>query len=63
MSTLEVLFGAKSLDDAMTQLDDLDRVTAANQNVLLQVRSATSHLLRLSHTLTQPRANPRCRDP
>ena len=52
MSTLEVLLGARSLDDAMTQLDQVNRVAAANQDVLAQVQSAQGRLLRLAHTLT-----------
>jgi 3D (Asp-Asp-Asp) domain-containing protein len=51
-SALEVLLGASSLDDVMTQLDEVNRVVAANQDVLAQVQSAQGHLLRLSHALT-----------
>ena len=39
-SSLDVVMGAKSLEDAMTQLDDFNRVAASNADVLLQVRSA-----------------------
>jgi 3D (Asp-Asp-Asp) domain-containing protein len=50
-STLELLLGAKSLDEAMTQLDGVNRVATANQSVLVQLRSAQGHLIHLSHAL------------
>jgi cystine transport system substrate-binding protein len=43
-SSLDVLMGATSLEDALTQLDDFDRVAAANASVLLQVQSSSRHL-------------------
>src|SRR5207247_534248 len=38
VSEIEVLFGAKSLDEALTALDNLNRVTALDASVLVQVR-------------------------
>jgi len=39
-STLEVIFGAGSLTEAMTELDNLNSVTSADQEIVVQVRSA-----------------------
>ena len=50
-SSLEVVMGARSLGDAMTELDDFNRVAASNAGVLLQVRSAQRHMTRLQRTL------------
>jgi len=50
-SSLDILMGAKSLEDALTQLDDYDRIGAADAEVLLQVRSAKQRALRLRHLL------------
>ena len=45
-SPLEVIFGAGSLGAAMTELDNLNRLTAVDHEILLQVRSARRHELR-----------------
>ena len=50
-SSLDVVMGAKSLGDAMTELDDFNRVAASNADVLLQVRSAQHHMAYLQRTL------------
>lgn len=50
-SSLEILMGAKSLEDAMTQLDDLNRVAAANADVVIQVHSAQTQMSRLRREL------------
>jgi 3D (Asp-Asp-Asp) domain-containing protein len=39
-STVEILFGATSLADALTQLDNLDRVATLNSQLVTQLRSA-----------------------
>jgi peptidoglycan DL-endopeptidase CwlO len=52
-SSLDVVMGAKSLGDAMTELDDFNRVAASNAGVLLQVRSAQHHMTYLRRTLTR----------
>jgi 3D (Asp-Asp-Asp) domain-containing protein/peptidoglycan hydrolase CwlO-like protein len=49
--SLDIFMGAKSLEDALTQLDDYDRVSAADAHVLLQVRSAKRHTVELQHDL------------
>ena len=49
-SSLDVVMGAKSLGDAMTELDDFNRVAASNADVLLQVRSAQHHMTYLQRT-------------
>ena len=50
-SSLDILMGASSLEDALTQLDDYHRVSAADADVLLQVRSAKRRTTRLQLTL------------
>ena len=52
--------GAKSLEDALTQLDDYDRVSAADADVLLQVRSAKRHTVELA-ARRSPRGRERSR--
>jgi 3D (Asp-Asp-Asp) domain-containing protein len=52
-SSLDVLMGSTSIEDAMTQLDDFNRVEAANDDVLLQVRTAQTHLSHLAHELLE----------
>ncbi len=51
-TSLDILMGATSLDDAMTQLDEFNRVAAANHEVLVQVRSSRGRLSRLSRELS-----------
>ena len=36
-STLEIIFGARSLDDALGELDSLEHVTSINNEVLTQL--------------------------
>ncbi len=50
-SSLDVVMGASSLGDALTELDDFNRVAASNVDVLLQVRSAQRQLTQLRHEL------------
>ncbi len=51
-STLDLLMGAKSLGDALTQVDDYDRIAASNAAVLLEVMSSRKQLTRLSRELS-----------
>jgi cystine transport system substrate-binding protein len=51
VSSLDMVMGARSLEDALAQLDDYDRVAAANAAVLIEVRTARKQLAALSHTL------------
>ena len=51
VSPLEVVFGASSLTDALTQLDDMHSVAALNTEVLGQLRSARTRMLTTSRTL------------
>lgn len=51
-SSLDLVMGAKSLEDALTQVDDYDRVAASNAAVLLEVTSSRKQLTRLSRDLT-----------
>jgi peptidoglycan DL-endopeptidase CwlO len=50
-STLEVIFSATSLTEAMDELDNLNRVTAADHDILVQVRAARLHELRVRERL------------
>ncbi len=50
-SSLDILMGAKSLEDAMNQLDDYNRVSAADADVLLQVQAARRHTIELQREL------------
>ena len=51
-SSLDLVMGAKSLEDALTQVDDYDRVAASNAAVFLEVTSSRKQLTRLSGDLT-----------
>ena len=44
VTAMEVLLGAKSLDEALTGLDNLDRVATQDQSVLAQLRTAKKQL-------------------
>jgi cystine transport system substrate-binding protein len=44
VTAMEVLLGAKSLDEALTGLDNLDRVATQDQSVLAQLRTAKRQL-------------------
>jgi cystine transport system substrate-binding protein len=44
VSSLEILFGAKSLDEALTALDNLDRTTHQDADVLHQFETAKTRL-------------------
>jgi len=50
-STLEVLFGASSLTDALTELDNLHRVTSVDREILVQVHTARLRELRTKEKL------------
>jgi 3D (Asp-Asp-Asp) domain-containing protein len=50
-STLEVIFGASSLSDAVTELDNLDRVTSVDHEILVQVHAARARELQTSQKL------------
>ncbi len=50
-SPLEVIFGARSLDEALVGLDNLRRVTSINQDVLSELRSARTRISRASRAL------------
>jgi 3D (Asp-Asp-Asp) domain-containing protein len=50
-SSLDLIFGAKSIGDALTQLDNLDRVTSVNSQILVQLRQAHRRELRTKQKL------------
>jgi cystine transport system substrate-binding protein len=50
-NSLDVLLGSDSLEQALTRLDDVDQVTAANQSVIVQLRSAQNRLSSLARSL------------
>ena len=62
-SALEILFGARSLDEALVELDNLHRVTSINQEVLAQLRTAKTRISRTSRALAARACTARSRDP
>jgi cystine transport system substrate-binding protein len=52
-SVLEVLFGATSLDQALTDLDNLQQVTAVNRDVLEQLQAAKARIASASRQLSK----------
>jgi peptidoglycan DL-endopeptidase CwlO len=52
VSPIEVMLGAKSLDDALTALDSIKRVASLNDQVLGELRSARTRLTEASAELT-----------
>jgi 3D (Asp-Asp-Asp) domain-containing protein len=50
---LEIVFGARSLDEALSQLDGLGRVTNQAQDELRELRAARSRLARVSTALAR----------
>jgi 3D (Asp-Asp-Asp) domain-containing protein len=50
-SSVDVLFGATSLSDALNQLDNLDHVTSLDSQILTQLRSAEVRVLRTKRQL------------
>jgi len=53
---LAVVLGAESLDDALTRLDDLERVTDQSRQIATATRTAQARLVRLQATLDGRRA-------
>jgi len=53
---LEIVFGAQSLDEAMTNLDNLDRTSAQSEKVVRQLKDARQHLARASRALASRQA-------
>lgn len=51
-SVIEVFFGARSLDEALVDLDSFTRVTAINADVLAQLQNAKTRVTRISRALT-----------
>jgi 3D (Asp-Asp-Asp) domain-containing protein len=51
VTAMEVLLGAKSLDEALTGLDNLNRVATQDQSVLAQLRTAKRQLATATTTL------------
>ena len=51
-STLEIIFGARSLDEALAELDSLEHVTSVNNEVLTQLNDARARIGRMSRALT-----------
>jgi cystine transport system substrate-binding protein len=41
---LEIVFGAKTIDEAMTSLDNLSRMTSQGEDVIRELKSARAHL-------------------
>jgi 3D (Asp-Asp-Asp) domain-containing protein len=53
---LEILFGATTLDEAMTNLDSLSRVSSQNDQIVAQLKSAKTRLAAESQTLAHREA-------
>jgi 3D (Asp-Asp-Asp) domain-containing protein len=53
---LEIVFGAKSLDEALTSLDNMSRVSGQSEDVLRQLKSARAHSLAAQRLLAGRRA-------
>jgi 3D (Asp-Asp-Asp) domain-containing protein len=53
---LEIVFGAKSLDEALTSLDNLSRVSGQSEDVLRQLKTARAHILAAQRLLADRRA-------
>jgi 3D (Asp-Asp-Asp) domain-containing protein len=53
---LEIVFGAKSLDEALTSLDNMSRVSGQSEDVLRQLKSARAHILAAQRLLADRRA-------
>jgi peptidoglycan DL-endopeptidase CwlO len=51
VSPIEVILGARSLGDALTQLDNVDRVASVNEDVITEVHVARARLARASTAL------------
>ena len=56
MSTLEVVFGARSLDDALTSIDDLNRMASQDAEVLSAVKATRLQLSRAAESLGEQAA-------
>ncbi len=56
VSPLEILLGAKSLDEALTGLDNLNRIATQDKNVLAEVKRARGALVRLDHAVARRQA-------
>jgi cystine transport system substrate-binding protein len=56
VSAMEIVLGARSLDEAVTGLDSLDRVATQDQHVLAEVRRARGALLRLDRAIAARQA-------
>jgi 3D (Asp-Asp-Asp) domain-containing protein len=56
VSPLEILLGAKSLEEALTGLDNLDRIATQDKRVLAEVKRARSALLRLDRAIASRQA-------
>jgi 3D (Asp-Asp-Asp) domain-containing protein len=48
---LEIVFGAKTIDEAMTSLDSLSRMTSQGEDVIRELKTARTHLGSASHQL------------
>jgi 3D (Asp-Asp-Asp) domain-containing protein len=53
---LEIVFGSRSLDEALSSLDNLNRASSQGKDVLQQLRAARSSILSSQHALARRRA-------
>jgi cystine transport system substrate-binding protein len=52
---LEIVFGSRSLDDALTSLDNLSRASSQGKDVLQQLKAARRNILASQHSLAARR--------
>jgi 3D (Asp-Asp-Asp) domain-containing protein len=53
---LEIVLGAKNLDDALTSLDNLSRVSGQSEDVLRELKAARVHILAAQRSVADRRA-------
>src|SRR5262249_9220779 len=51
VAPLEILLGAKSLDEALTSIDSLNRISSENEDLVHQLQTARKHLAAASRAL------------
>ena len=56
VGALEIVFGAKSLDEALTSLDNLSRMTGQSEAILREVKAARLSASKASHRLASENA-------
>jgi 3D (Asp-Asp-Asp) domain-containing protein len=50
---IEIVLGSRSIDEAMSNIDDLNAASASNHAVIEELKDANAHLLACRHTLAE----------